>query len=463
MAHSNIFKPKMFDSRRKEIVGEEKRHQLHTPEKSQQPGYTCRKKDQVSFNSEDEDVPDGIPLKPVHHKRALNPRPPGQPEDRGNGGKHSHSSETPVGGSSQRRERLRNGAADVHRSRHSRGDPDRLPDEQRRLAKAIHDKELLIQEKLLRTAQSMRKMIIQDRESSETWSREPGRRRDADMRTEGSVSNPQEGLRDKWNTQEGKRVEKVLPRRPGRGEQPSDYGTRASGHLNRRAKEGMEVMELNSDKERSKRSIHLSAKMREESQWSQARANAEEEEQQGWERNSMGRHGSSGEEKQKMGQKWSVQGRSAEYHGGKERPHLLRSSRQQVEDPIPEEKTEASLQLLSCKYCDRRFAPSRLEKHLIICERLHQSQRTVFDSSKHRLQGTDMEKLRRNSSMSVSSEVKKSTGSQKQAANRNMHQVGPDQVTCPHCSRRFAPRAAERHIPKCENIRSRPPPPRYRQ
>lgn len=36
----------------------------------------------------------------------------------------------------------------------------------------------------------------------------------------------------------------------------------------------------------------------------------------------------------------------------------------------------------------------------------------------------------------------------------------PDYVQCSHCSRHFAPKVAERHIPKCKTIRNRPPPPR---
>lgn len=37
--------------------------------------------------------------------------------------------------------------------------------------------------------------------------------------------------------------------------------------------------------------------------------------------------------------------------------------------------------------------------------------------------------------------------------------LNPEYVSCPHCGRKFAPGPSERHIPKCQNIRSRPPPP----
>uniref|UniRef100_W5MWQ8 Zinc finger C2HC-type containing 1C n=1 Tax=Lepisosteus oculatus TaxID=7918 RepID=W5MWQ8_LEPOC len=138
---------------------------------------------------------------------------------------------------------------------------------------------------------------------------------------------------------------------------------------------------------------------------------------------------------------------------------------------------EEAPQLLPCTLCNRTFAAERLEKHRRVCEKMQNSRRKVFDSSKHRAKGTDLEQYINLKKKSTTPEVppKRSTWRQKhEAFVRNVRQASevqedlppppptgdnPDYVPCPHCGRRFAPRPAERHIPLCQNLRSRPPPP----
>ncbi|XP_058843849.1 zinc finger C2HC domain-containing protein 1C-like [Acipenser ruthenus] len=145
---------------------------------------------------------------------------------------------------------------------------------------------------------------------------------------------------------------------------------------------------------------------------------------------------------------------------------------------------DASSQLVVCTSCNRKFAADRLERHSKICEKMQNSTRKVFDSTKHRAKGTDLEQYINRRSKNTSPQPKKNTWRHKhETFIRNIQQArlvqqviakggkasdlppplpdeNPDYVSCPHCARRFAPRVAERHIPKCENIKSRPPPPR---
>uniref|UniRef100_A0A673XKY2 Zinc finger C2HC domain-containing protein 1C-like n=1 Tax=Salmo trutta TaxID=8032 RepID=A0A673XKY2_SALTR len=145
--------------------------------------------------------------------------------------------------------------------------------------------------------------------------------------------------------------------------------------------------------------------------------------------------------------------------------------------PHPDPFLLLDKELIPCTICHRKFAAERLEKHLQVCERMQHSSRKVFDSSKYRAKGTDLEEFMKTNSRSKSPEVRKSNWRQKhEAFIRNLRQAhvpaagalqpqppiqdNDDYVTCPHCARRFAPGPAERHIPKCQNIKSRPPPPR---
>ncbi|NXQ18643.1 ZC21C protein, partial [Peucedramus taeniatus] len=143
-----------------------------------------------------------------------------------------------------------------------------------------------------------------------------------------------------------------------------------------------------------------------------------------------------------------------------------------------------------CSFCKRKFLCSRLEKHMSICGKNQDSKRKVFDSSKARARGTELEQYQQQkNSRSPQSKTppRKNNWKQKHEAlihimsqARQVEQIltkgrnvsglpplppieNPDYVACTYCGRKFAPRVAERHIPKCKNIRNRPPPPPQRR
>uniref|UniRef100_A0A8C3RNC3 Zinc finger C2HC-type containing 1C n=1 Tax=Chelydra serpentina TaxID=8475 RepID=A0A8C3RNC3_CHESE len=148
-------------------------------------------------------------------------------------------------------------------------------------------------------------------------------------------------------------------------------------------------------------------------------------------------------------------------------------------------------ELGECDFCGRRFLHLRLEKHMNVCSKSQGSKRKVFDSSMARARGTDPviapAIYTNHSSPSVQNEPPKNNWRQKHESfirtlrqAREMQHViskggklsdlpplppveNPDYISCPHCNRRFAPKVAERHIPKCKTIKNRPPPPPQRR
>ncbi|NWY61220.1 ZC21C protein, partial [Chionis minor] len=142
-----------------------------------------------------------------------------------------------------------------------------------------------------------------------------------------------------------------------------------------------------------------------------------------------------------------------------------------------------------CSFCGRKFLCTRLEKHMSVCSKSQGSKRKVFDSSRARARGTELEEYQQwNCSESPQNKPpRKNNWRQKHEVfiqtlrqARQVQQVlskggkasdllllppieNPDYVACPYCRRQFAPRAAERHIPKCKNIKNRPPPPTQRR
>ncbi|XP_005343423.1 zinc finger C2HC domain-containing protein 1C [Microtus ochrogaster] len=144
-------------------------------------------------------------------------------------------------------------------------------------------------------------------------------------------------------------------------------------------------------------------------------------------------------------------------------------------------------ELSKCSHCGRSFLSLRLQRHSTVCGRMQGSKRKVFDSSRARAKGTELEQYLNWKGPATAAETeppRKSTWRQKHESfirtlrhARQVQQViarggnpsdlppilpaeNPDYVQCPHCSRHFAPKVAERHIPKCKTNKNRPPPPR---
>ncbi|XP_074852862.1 zinc finger C2HC domain-containing protein 1C [Carettochelys insculpta] len=145
-------------------------------------------------------------------------------------------------------------------------------------------------------------------------------------------------------------------------------------------------------------------------------------------------------------------------------------------------------ELSQCGFCGRRFLHLRLEKHMNICSKSQGTKRKVFDSSMARARGTELEQYQhwKSKTTTQNEPPKKNNWRQKHESfiqtlrqareiqlvvskGGKLSDLPPlppvenaDYVFCPHCSRRFAPKVAERHIPKCKTIKNRPPPPRKR-
>ncbi|KAJ3131517.1 hypothetical protein HK100_006289 [Physocladia obscura] len=144
------------------------------------------------------------------------------------------------------------------------------------------------------------------------------------------------------------------------------------------------------------------------------------------------------------------------------------------------------IERIPCPICQRKFAgEDRLEKHIEACSKI-KKQRKVFDATKHRVKGTELEQyaLKKIISDPIGSKKNEDAGGSKNKlllkkqnwrvkhdsfirmvrSNKTPHDgtaVGPtepdpDYVQCEHCGRRFNETAAERHIPICANTKHRP-------
>merc|ERR1712154_377891 len=136
-------------------------------------------------------------------------------------------------------------------------------------------------------------------------------------------------------------------------------------------------------------------------------------------------------------------------------------------------------QRIECRGCGRKFIQSALERHAKICKKVFQSKRKKFNiervgkdaKSAQGSGGCDeyklqkMRKKKKQSWKAKSSMLRDAIRASKgydeavksgQPVSNIPYQSSTfdDRVECPHCNRRFNEQAAERHIPKCRDIRA---------
>ncbi|XP_068084810.1 uncharacterized protein [Anabrus simplex] len=137
--------------------------------------------------------------------------------------------------------------------------------------------------------------------------------------------------------------------------------------------------------------------------------------------------------------------------------------------------------LLPCSICSRTFKPESLSKHRKACEKLSSKKRKIFDSSKQRIQGTELAEylpVILHSKKPEKVVVKKDTPSWKEKhlefvrairAARGLEDGSNAKTSsgtmfrpsnherCPHCDRHFGPKAFDRHIEWCKEQKARIP------
>ncbi|ESO09001.1 hypothetical protein HELRODRAFT_74483, partial [Helobdella robusta] len=140
-------------------------------------------------------------------------------------------------------------------------------------------------------------------------------------------------------------------------------------------------------------------------------------------------------------------------------------------------RADSNLNLYPCSICGRNFSEDVLPRHQNICAKTAQKKRKVFDSSKQRVEGTELAQLNKKAVHSNTMK-KKSWQVKHEEFIRTIREArkvqtaiasgkplpppppptfNPDYVQCDYCGRRFNETAAERHIQFCKTQHERVP------
>jgi len=125
-------------------------------------------------------------------------------------------------------------------------------------------------------------------------------------------------------------------------------------------------------------------------------------------------------------------------------------------DAVEIEEFEEDQELVPCELCGRQFLSSRLEKHSKVCAK-QQKRRKTFAPDEARVKLREAAPQEHKKAVRQSSWKQQHEAFQQAVRGAKLGEQGADaapvddgRIDCPHCNRKFAPNAAERHIPACK-------------
>ncbi|XP_028251796.1 zinc finger C2HC domain-containing protein 1C-like [Parambassis ranga] len=267
---------------------------------------------------------------------------------------------------------------------HSKEDSHRVPGSDLQMSREIHEKKLMLQEKLWKVEEQIRQKIQRDRaagDDQKTREDRPERNRDMLMQDRGQRDFKQVKKRQEQQTEDYMSTihEETYPTIKTKEQEVSVELNPSRWHNvkehSRRKRENERDDVIWREAEKTKHNKQSKASVRDRGQ-TQEKIYGE---------------GTHLETDCSVSEQDTPLKMATEHHRGKplESNPVQRSGPQQAEFELLD-STVVSIQSLPCKICSRMFVRERLERHVQICKKLKQSHRQVYNSYAHRTKGSDL-------------------------------------------------------------------------
>lgn len=402
-----------------------------------------------------------FPNKPVHHRRTLTPKMHDSLE------LHDFEKITISGqprGPLSSQEHHSNGIRETTGSYHPRKDSPRVPNRELQMSRAIHAKELILQEKLWRAEDKIRQMIQRDsggaaaaasddQKSEEerhdrgqvksgkslrkTRLREPavGRemlkhertpedvkqlRKTQNQTNKESIRKTHEEQGARWGGRETEVVQ--FERKGNKGPHESTtHVHKVSGELNRRKGEVVKA-------EQNKTSTNCDIWTREQNYKERKTVYGSHDDDDDDDGELDRHHKSQQKHVHRLEATGNHRGAGSKISEESSLPPVSspsHSNRAQQGELRLTDSTDAGLQLLPCRICNRKFSHERLEKHVQVCQKVKQSHRQVFNSYINRTKGSAIEEFWKTHSKTPEDLKKKNQRQTHKVNMRTLHQGRP--------------------------------------